>query len=507
MESSKEASKPGNGQEEKISDIVVKKPIPPDGGYGWVICFAVFMCNLLSHGPLYCFGILFHHLVNEFECTHTSVAFVGSIMVCFKFSAPIFASPFIDRYGCQALARFASLLSIVGFSIAAVSPYLLLVGIGYGAFGGMGLGISFLSCIVQCNEYFDKRRSIAIGIAMCGSSLSILIMGPWSNYILDYYGWRMVIWSYVMFNVICYALGTLLKPLPLEYDNETKLENGNIRQGPQTSIPLVPYEELSEGTNGSSTFHPIPVTERTNGTSSIQENDSKPNCKNIFQKATTYVLTFKRATVLAFQPIFQPLFKIWVLHKLFVYFALFTPFTFLPNMIIHRNLTSNPENLIYRHEIGTIISCIGGGDALGRLLCGFACDYYGINSINVTTMICLTAAVSILIMVLSHSFIMYAISGWFYGLSIGPIASLSSPILVKLFGLGSLAPNYSLVLFFQGIFTIPGVVLGGYFYEFTQSYQLTFTVTSACFVVGGALSHLTGTLHSRGKENENVDTL
>ena len=86
MESSKEASKIGNGQEEKIPDVVMKKQIPPDGGYGWVICFAVFLCNLLSHGPLYCFGILFHHLVNEFECTHTSVAFVGSIMVCFKFT-------------------------------------------------------------------------------------------------------------------------------------------------------------------------------------------------------------------------------------------------------------------------------------------------------------------------------------------------------------------------------------------------------------------------------------
>ena len=170
-------------------------------------------------------------------------------------------------------------------------------------------------------------------------------------------------------------------------------------------------------------------------------------------------------------------------------------------MIIHRNMTSAPENYIYRQDIGTIISIIGGGDALGRLLSGFACDYYGINALNVTTIICMMAATSILIMVLSHSFVAYAVCGWFYGVSIGPIASLTSPILVKLFGIGSLAPNYSLVLFFQGIFTIPGVVLGGYFYEYTQSYQLTFTVTSVCFVVGGALSYLTNILHNQGKEN------
>ena len=137
----------------------------------------------------------------------------------------------------------------------------------------------------------------------------------------------------------------------------------------------------------------------------------------------------------------------------------------------------------------------------GRLLSGFACDYYGINALNVTTIVCFIASASILVMVLSHSFLAYAICGWFYGIAIGPIASLSSPILVKLFGIGTLAPNYSLVLFFQGLFTIPGVVLGGYFFEFTQSYQLTFTVTSLCFVIGGFLSYLINLLHNRGKEN------
>ena len=65
-----------------------------------------------------------------------SQAFVGSIMVCFKFSAPIFASPFIDKYGCQNLCRFASLISVIGFAISAISPNLLLVGIGYGVCGG-----------------------------------------------------------------------------------------------------------------------------------------------------------------------------------------------------------------------------------------------------------------------------------------------------------------------------------------------------------------------------------
>ena len=343
-----------------------EKPRPPDGGYGWVVCFAVFACNLLSHGPLYCFGILFYPLVREFGSGHTAVAFVGSIMVCFKFSAPIFASPFIDKYGCQNLCRFASLISVVGFAVSAISPNLLLVGIGYGVCGGMGLGISFLSAIVQCNEYFEKRRSIAIGIAMCGSSLSILIMGPCSNYILDWYGWRAVVWSYVLFNLICFALGLLLKPLSPNPKEEIKENNGNVTQEPQTSIPMVPYEELSEGGNQTSLLHPIPVTIRTNGYHTIHEAEkAKSNEKlGVLDNIKNYIMIFKNATVLAFQPMYQPLFKIWIFHKLFIYFALFTPFTFLPNMMIHRNQTALQP--IHREDIGTIIGLVGAGDALGK---------------------------------------------------------------------------------------------------------------------------------------------
>ena len=475
------------------------KSKPPDGGYGWIVCFAVFMCNLLSHGPLYCFGILFQSFIDEFDSSHTSVAFVGSAMVCFKFSAPIFASPFINKYGCRTLCRFASLLSVVGFSMTAMSPNLPLVFLGYGIFGGIGLGISFLASIVQCNEYFEKRRSIAIGLAMCGSSLSILVMGPWSNYILVLYGWRTVVWSYALFSVICFALGLLLRPLQPEYEDGNKSGNGSVTREQQSNIPLVPYQELSELPNNGTYMNPISMTLPSNSQEVTNDNSSESNHDRNQDYIKHHMLVFRRATTQAFQPVFQPLFKVWIFHKLFVYFALFTPFTFLPNMIIYRNETS--EHPIYRQQIGAIISLIGGGDALGRLLCGFACDYYGMNALTVTTVVCLLASVSTFIMIFCQSFVSYAICGALYGIAIGPIAALSSTILVDLFGIGSLAPNYSLVLFFQGIFTIPGVVLGGYLFQCTHSYQLTFGLASICFIIGSTLSHVTNVFHQRKKEH------
>lgn len=55
-------------------------PPPPDGGYGWVVVFASFMCNLVVDGIAYTFGIFLPELVNYFGEGKGTVAFVGSLL-------------------------------------------------------------------------------------------------------------------------------------------------------------------------------------------------------------------------------------------------------------------------------------------------------------------------------------------------------------------------------------------------------------------------------------------
>lgn len=45
---------------------LIDLPPPPDGGWGWVVCVASFMCNLILDGVTYTFGILLEPLVTAF---------------------------------------------------------------------------------------------------------------------------------------------------------------------------------------------------------------------------------------------------------------------------------------------------------------------------------------------------------------------------------------------------------------------------------------------------------
>ena len=43
-------------EEEDEEELVVGRS--PDGGWGWVVCAASFLCNMILDGIAYCFGVL-----------------------------------------------------------------------------------------------------------------------------------------------------------------------------------------------------------------------------------------------------------------------------------------------------------------------------------------------------------------------------------------------------------------------------------------------------------------
>lgn len=55
-------------------------PPPPDGGYGWVVVFASFMCNMIVDGIAYTFGIFKKSYMQTYDISEGEVAWVGSIL-------------------------------------------------------------------------------------------------------------------------------------------------------------------------------------------------------------------------------------------------------------------------------------------------------------------------------------------------------------------------------------------------------------------------------------------
>ena len=70
---------------------------PPDGGYGWVVCFACFWLNLFQAGIAFSHGVILNPLIDEFGEKHASVALIGSLLNGFLLGVGPLASLLVDR--------------------------------------------------------------------------------------------------------------------------------------------------------------------------------------------------------------------------------------------------------------------------------------------------------------------------------------------------------------------------------------------------------------------------
>lgn len=53
------------------------------GGFGWVVVFASFMCNVIVDGVLFSFGFLLLEIASEFHESRAKTAWIGSLQTGF----------------------------------------------------------------------------------------------------------------------------------------------------------------------------------------------------------------------------------------------------------------------------------------------------------------------------------------------------------------------------------------------------------------------------------------
>lgn len=79
---------------------------------------------------------------------------------------------------------------------------------------GFGFGLIYLPAIVSVTCYFEKYRSLATGIAVCGSGLGTFIFAPLTEYLVTEYGWRGALLIIAAIVLNCMILGALFRPVP-----------------------------------------------------------------------------------------------------------------------------------------------------------------------------------------------------------------------------------------------------------------------------------------------------
>ncbi|XP_026743839.1 monocarboxylate transporter 12 isoform X2 [Trichoplusia ni] len=189
-------------------------PPPPDGGYGWVVVFASFMCNMIVDGIAYTFGIFLPELVTYFGEGKGTVAWVGSLLSGFYLAAGPVVSALCNKFGCRAVCVAGSFVAATAFVISTFSKSVTMMMITYGLIGGLGFGMIYLPSVVAVGYYFESRRSLATGIAVCGSGVGTFSFAPLAALLLNEFGsWQNANFLLAGLILNCAVFGALMRPL------------------------------------------------------------------------------------------------------------------------------------------------------------------------------------------------------------------------------------------------------------------------------------------------------
>ncbi|XP_071050757.1 monocarboxylate transporter 5-like [Onthophagus taurus] len=419
---------------------------PPDGGWGWIIVFGSFMIHVINDGITYSFGMLYEDFLKYFNSHKSETAWILSILYGMTYCSGPIAGILVNKYGCRAVTLGGTILAAFSFFVSfwANSIIALCVTLGFG--GGLGFGLVYLPAIVSVTVYFEKKRSLATGIAVCGSGIGTFIFPTIIYCFMELYSWQgvMIVLSGIVLQ--CIVFGTLFRPLK----NEKCIKKNKIKN-------IAEY-----------------INEKNYVTKSLQPEEFE--LRQINNNSEKIIIKKKLFDVTLFKDV---TFILFVISNVLTSIGFNVPFIYIVPRALSLDIPLSHASLL--------LAIIGIANTLGRIILGYISDKPWINRLwvyNSCLTICGFATALSVFATDFYSLLVYAL---IFGLTVGAYVGLTSVILVDLLGVDKITNAFGILLFFQGIASFIGPPIGGMFYDILESFDPGFFMAGIAIALSGLM--------------------
>ncbi|XP_035461288.1 monocarboxylate transporter 9-like [Scophthalmus maximus] len=456
-----------------------------DGGWGWAIVVASFMAQLLAYGSPQSVGVLYPEWLHAFQEGKGTTAWVGSLVAGVGLVASPVCSACVDNFGARPVTIFSGVMVAGGLMLSAFAPNVQFLIFSYGIVVGLGCGLVYAATLTITCQYFDKRRGLALGIVTTGTSVGAFIYATAQNELIVLYGLNgcLLIIGALALNIM--ACAGFMRPLympryylkqkaALERDTEEQLF-----EKPQTN-------ELNTTTGSTSTSPEKTLTAKelliTIHTKDLAIQTEKQKGSFLSGLAIMKVIKKKQQAYSRYMhsmyEILQDQAMVAFCFAVFLFsLGAFPPVLFIEDVAQSEGLIEG-VSVIPLVSIGAIATCVG------KLVLGILVDIRWINSIYLYAFTMFAGGVVLLLLPITKTYmglqILSALLGFFSG-----NWSLTSYITTKIVGLDRLTQAHGILMFFGGLGIMLGPPIVGWFFDWTQSYDLAFYFSGSCVLLGG----------------------
>jgi MFS family permease len=230
--------------------------LEPKAFYGWKTLSATAVMYFAMSGLLlYSFPVFLPFLCEAFGWSRASVSWANSLAMIVAGIASPLAGLCIAKYGARAVIAIGALLSIFCFVFVSFHTKLWELYVAYGLL--LGIGCCFCGILAMttiANNWFVKKRSLALSILLTAGALGALVMVSFLMALINRFGWRhayLVIAALILLLLVILPL-LLVKNRPEDLGQvpDGIAEQREIAAGPSTSrlystpVDFTPAEAL-----------------------------------------------------------------------------------------------------------------------------------------------------------------------------------------------------------------------------------------------------------------------
>ncbi|XP_030643299.1 monocarboxylate transporter 9a [Chanos chanos] len=448
------------------------------------------MAQFLAFGSPQSVGVLYPEWLSTFQEGKGMTAWVGSMVSGMALIASPVCSACVENFGARPVTIFSGVMVAGGLMLSAFAPSVSFLIFSYGIVVGIGCGLVYAATLTITCQYFDKRRGLALGIVTTGTSVGGFLYATVQNELVELFGLEGCL---LIIGALALNLMACAGPMrPLNLPGYYLKQKAALKH---TKEPL--YEKPTAIVIGSDDLKTAPGTVDKNidtekhliakETKELQDfvagmEDEKPqsgllSCRTITRFIKKKLQPYCQYMHVTIEFLHDRAFTAFCIAIFLFSLGAFPPVLFMEDV-------AQSQGLIDDISVIPLVSIVAMTTGMGKLVLGMMADLPWMNSLYLYAFTLIGSGVALMLIPVTKSYlglqILSAVVGFFSG-----NWSLTSYITTKIVGIDQLSQAHGILMCFGGVGIMLGPPVVGWFFDWTQSYNLAFYFSGTCVCVGG----------------------